>query len=131
MSDAEAEMDVSQLNEVLGYGAMKRIEFSGKKIISGYRVGQKFRPSAWPEMLSDMAAEYNELHHLVYAAYLQPAYLEDYGHCVEVDFDAMCKDRDYVYEQVVEFIVSNRLEVFTIDGERVYYEVEGPSGAAA
>ncbi|OBS08971.1 DUF3579 domain-containing protein [Acidihalobacter prosperus] len=110
---------------------MKKIELTGKKIISGYRDGQKFRPSAWSEMLSDMAAEYDELHHLIYADYLQPAYLEGYGHCVEVDFDAMRADRDYVYKQVIEFIVSNHLEVYTLDGERVYYEMEGTANAAA
>lgn len=101
---------------------MDSIELHGKLIISGYRNGTKFRPSAWPEMLSDMAAEYDELHHLVYADYLQPAYLEGYGHCAEVDFDAMRADRDYVYRQVTEFISSNQLEVYTLEGARVHYE---------
>lgn len=98
------------------------IELHGKLIISAYRNGSKFRPSAWSEMLSDMAAEFNNLHHLVYADYLQPAYLEGYGHCVEADFDAMRADRHYVYDQIVEFIVSNQLELYTMDGDRVYYE---------
>lgn len=101
---------------------MNNIELHGKLIVSGYRNGVKFRPSAWSEMLSDMAAEYNEQHHLVYAEYLQPAYVEGYGHCVEVDFDAMRTDRDYVYRQVLDFIASNHLEVYTLEGDRAYYD---------
>lgn len=109
------------------------IDLHGKLIISGYREGSKFRPSAWSEMLSDMAAEYNELHHLVYADYLQPAYLEGYGHCIEADFDAMRADRDFVYNQVIEFIVSNKLEIYTMEGVRVHYEHDEstPSNADA
>lgn len=103
---------------------MDSIELHGKMIISGYKDGAKFRPSAWQEMLSDMAAEYDALHHVVYADYLQPAYLEEYGHCAEVDFDAMRADRDYVYRQVVEFITSNRMELYTLDGARVHYEAD-------
>lgn len=112
---------------------MNSIELHGKNIISAYRNGTKFRPSAWSEMLSDMAAEYNQQHRLVYADYLQPAYLEGYGHCVEVDFDAMRADRDYVYRQVVEFIASNHLEVYSLEGERVHYEqsADAPSADAA
>lgn len=101
---------------------MHNIELHGRAIISAYRDGAKFRPSAWSEMLSDMAAEYNALRHLVYADYLQPAFFDEYGHCVEVDFDAMRADREYIYNQVVEFIASNRLELYTPDGARVFYE---------
>lgn len=107
------------------------VELHGKLIISGYRNGSKFRPSAWSEMLSEMAAEYNELHQLVYADYLQPAYLEGFGHCIEADFDAMRADRHYVYNQVIEFIVSNKLEVYTTEGARVHYEESAAPSAKA
>jgi len=103
---------------------MTNIELHGQMIISGYRDGTKFRPSTWSEMLSDMAAKYDNLHHLTYADYLRPVYKDDYGHCVEVDFDAMRKDHDYIYNQVVEFIINNHLELYTLSGDQVNYELK-------
>ena len=106
---------------------MNNIELHGRAIISGYRNGAKFRPSAWSEMLSDMAAEFDARHHLIYADYLRPAFSDKYGHYVEVDFDALRKHRPDVYKQVVEFIASNRLELYTPDGERIHYEPQAES----
>lgn len=106
------------------------IELHGKMIISGYRNGAKFRPSAWSEMLSDMAAEFDSKHHLIYAPFLRPAYTEQYGHAVEVDFDELRKQRPDVYKQVLAFIASNHLELYTPDGQRVYYEERSSSDSS-
>ncbi|AOU98752.1 hypothetical protein BI364_12955 [Acidihalobacter yilgarnensis] len=88
--------------------------FHGEAIISGYRAGTKFRPSAWPEMLCAAAAAYDARdRRLAYADYLRPVYTEKYGHCVEVDFEALKQASPGSYQLVLDFVKSNALELYT------------------
>lgn len=107
--------------------------FHGQAIISGYRHGAKFRPSAWSEMLSDAAAAFDARdRRLVYADYLRPAYTEQYGHCVEVDFDALEQANPYAYRLVIDFIRSNGLELYAHDGgAAIEYDAPRTPGQAA
>lgn len=98
-------------------------EYHGEGIVSGYIDGVKFRPSAWSEMLAECAAVYHpEKKFLEYSEYARPIYHERYGHCIEVDFDALKQTNPLAYRQISWFIDSNHMQVFHLDGSPLLHE---------
>lgn len=96
------------------------VSYIGEGIISGYLGSTKFRPSAWSEMLCDCAATFHQLTKtLEYADFLRPMYSDEHGHCVRANFDEMRKVHPLAYEHVQEFIKSNHLHVFALDGHEI------------
>lgn len=96
------------------------VAYVGEGIISGYIGSRKFRPSAWSEMLCDCAATFHPSTKILeYADYLRPIYSEQYGHCVDVNFDELKQANPVAYEHVLWFIRSNHLQVFSLEGNEL------------